>query len=283
MDIQYEKQGYLLEDFRLFHLRGAAGIKTEYHYHDFYKLLFLVSGKGGYWVEGQRYALQAGDIVLVGRNAVHRPEFESGAPYERIIIYIKPDFLEEASVDACRLADCFSGVLRPEKAAAHRLQAMAQELERELAGGEYGREILGSGLLLQLLVQIGRQLRRGACLHPGSNVPADDRAARIIQYIESHLTEELSVESIARELYLSKFHMMRLFRSATGSSVNSYIIQRRLMLARELIAGGKSATESCFGAGFGSYSTFTRAYGKYFGTTPTGRQSAAALADESFE
>ena len=60
------KRGYLLEDFRLFHLRGAQGVKAEYHYHEFCKLLLLVSGRGGYVVDGQRYLLQPGDVVLIG-------------------------------------------------------------------------------------------------------------------------------------------------------------------------------------------------------------------------
>ena len=279
----YAKQGYLYEDFRLFHLRSTAGVRSEYHYHEFYKVLILVSGSGAYWVEGQRYDLQPGDVVLVGSNSVHRPEFEPGATYERIIIYIKPEFLAKASVADCDLTQIFSGVLRPDKSVSHLLQTMAQNLERELAGEEYGREIIGNGLLMQLLVQISRQLRRGESLHPGVNSAKDARISKILSYIDTHLGEELSVESIAEQFYLSKFHMMRLFRSGTGTSVNAYIIQRRLMLARELIAQGTPATESCFRAGFGSYSAFTRAYGKYFGTTPTGRNSTAPLVDEGFE
>lgn len=279
----YAKQGYLYEDFRLFHLRGTAGVRTEYHYHEFCKLLFLISGSGGYWVEGRRYALQPGDLVLVGSHCVHRPEFEPGSPYERIIIYIKPEFLRRASVPGCDLMELFSGVLRPDSAMSRQLQAMAQTLERELAGEDHGREIMGEGMLLQLLVRISRQLRQGDALRPGPVQPKNDRVAGILAYIDSHLTEELSVEAIAEQFYLSKFHMMRLFRGSTGTSVNSYIIQRRLMLARELIAQGTAATESCFRAGFGSYSAFTRAYGKYYGTTPTGRKYAAGLEEETFE
>ena len=55
----YEKKGFLQEDFRLFHLRDAQGTKVDYHYHEFYKLLFLVSGSGGYSIEGKRYMLKA--------------------------------------------------------------------------------------------------------------------------------------------------------------------------------------------------------------------------------
>ena len=282
MNEAYQKQGYLLEDFRLFHLRSAGGVRAEYHYHEFFKLLLLRSGSGSYWVDGQHYALQPGDVVLVGSGCVHKPEFREESPYERIIIYISPEFLRRASTPECDLTECFSGVLRPDKAMGHRLLTLAESLKRELAGEEYGREIVGNGLLLQLLIEIGRQLRQGDALRPGTVQPKDDRVAQIIRYIETHLTEELSVEMIAEQFYLSKYHMMRLFRSGTGSSINSYITQRRLMMARDLIAQGMSATESCFHAGFGSYSSFTRTYGKFFGTTPTGRKYAASLVDESF-
>ena len=91
---EYQKRGYLLENFRLFHLRTTQGTQVDFHYHEFCKLLLLVSGRGGYVVDGQRYLLQPGDLVLIGSRSAHRPELEEDSPYERIIIYISPDFLQ---------------------------------------------------------------------------------------------------------------------------------------------------------------------------------------------
>ncbi len=278
MENQFTKQGYLLEDFRLFHLKSAAGVQTEYHYHEFCKLLLLVSGSGGYWVAGQRYALQPGDIILVGSHVVHRPEFEAGAPYERVIVYISPDFLRRSSTPDCDLLDCFAAgpVLRSEKSRLGLFQ-LAGQLEQELSGTEQGRVILSNGHLLRLLVEILREQSRSTVPEPTGITPTDRRVQQILAYIDAHLEEDLTVESIAEQFYLSKFHMMRLFRSGTGSSILGYITHRRLMAARDLIAGGVPATESCFRVGFGSYSSFTRSYGKYFGTTPTGRPYAAQM------
>ena len=76
--------------------------------------------------------------------------------------------------------------------------------------------------------------------------------------------------------------MMRLFRAHTGQSVHQYLQQKRLMQAREWIRQGISATDAAFRCGFGSYSAFTRACAKHFGTTPTGRQTAARL-EETYE
>ena len=107
MDVTYQKRGYLLQDFRLFHLHEPQKDKIEYHYHEFCKLFFLRSGSGSYVVEGRRYLLKPGDVVRIGSNCIHHPEFEGS--YERVIIYISPEFLRGQSADGCDLMECFSG------------------------------------------------------------------------------------------------------------------------------------------------------------------------------
>lgn len=281
----YEKRGYLLEDFRLFHLRGAQGVKAEFHYHEFCKLLLLVSGSGGYNVEGQRYTLQSGDIVLVGSRAVHRPEFAPDAPYERIIVYIDPEFLRRSSTPDCDLVAIFSGngghVLR--SAHKQRLFALASLLEKDLSSQEYGRVILSTGTLLRLLVQIGQELCREDAPMPAPIQPQNERILQIMDFVHAHLAEDITIDQLAEQFYMSKFHMMRLFRAETGQSIYSYLTQQRLALARELISSGIRATEAAFRCGFATYSSFTRAYGKQFGSTPTGRTRSAKLQDETYE
>lgn len=286
MNSEHKKQGYLLEDFRLFHLRSPQGVKTEYHYHEFCKILLLLSGTGDYWVDGQHYALQPGDMVFVGNGCVHRPDFAPGSPYERIIIYISPEFLQQQSSADCDLLDCFSGehghVLRYENGR-QPLLTIIQELEKELSGDALGRVILSQCLLTRLMVEVLRSFRHGNSLQPVPSSPKSNRILAITKYIDAHLSEDLSIDALAEEFFLSKYHMMRLFRESTGYSIYTYIIQRRLLLARDLISQGYSATESCFRSGFGSYSSFTRTYGKYFGTTPTGRKYAQFLPEDTDE
>ena len=274
---EYRSRGYLLDDYRLFHLNDAQGTKIDYHYHEFCKLLLLRSGSGGYVVEGQRYNLEPGDIVLIGSHCVHRPEFGPGEPYERIIIYIAPDFLRRQSGGECDLNAVFSGtgghVLRPGEKERRQLFSLAARLERELSDEGYGHVILGNVLLLQLLVEIGRNQRSSPAALPHPVQPENSRVQDILRYIDENLTEELTIDHLSERFYISKYHMMRLFRRETGQSIHSYLSDRRLLMARDLIAQGLSATESCFRSGFRSYSSFTRAYAKRFGTTPTGRSS----------
>ena len=281
------KRGYLLEEFRLFHLKDAKGAEMEFHYHEFCKLVLLVSGQGEYTVEDRHYALQAGDILLIGSHQVHRPEFPPGAEYERIIFYIAPEFLKKQSTTECTLGELFDGacghVLRLDEKRYKKLLELALELEGELTKKRYGSGVMGNCLLLQFLVKLGRYREKGQLQTEKPFSVSDERIRGMLTFIENHLSEELAIDALAEQFYISRFHMMRLFKQETGQSVYGYITERRLFYARELMRQGHPATESCFQAGFGSYSSFTRAYGKRFGTTPTGRNGKYISMDEEME
>ena len=283
----YKKRGFLLENFRLFHLRSAQGTQVDYHYHEFCKILLLLSGSGGYYIDGQRYLLQSGDIVLLGSRSIHRPELDADAPYERIIIYISPEYLQRSSTADCDLLSLFSGekgpVLRLKDTLRKKVFHLAVALEQDLQREEFGREILSGAGLLRLLVEIGRAMQRSESFGPSPVMPRSERIREIIHYIDAHLTEDIDIGELAQTFFISKYHMMRLFRQETGTTIHLYVTQKRLMLARALIDGGMRATEACYRCGFRSYSSFTRSCAKHFGTTPTGRADGQYVREEELE
>ena len=219
-----------------------------------------------------------GDILLIGSRSIHRPELDTGTPYERIIIYISPEYLQKQSTPDCDLTELFSGtqgrVLRLREARRKGLFQLAADLEKDLSGDSFGREILSNAGLLRLLVEIGRNREGSGTAGPSPLMPKDPRILGILQYIDEHLSEDLDAEIIAKAFFVSKYHLMRLFRRETGTTIHLYITQKRLVKARELMDAGMRATEACYRCGWRSYSSFTRAYGKHLGTTPTGRTDA---------
>ena len=284
---EYQKRGYLLENFRLFHLRSESGSTEDYHYHEFCKLLLLVKGQGSYYVDGHRYLLSPGDIVLIGSRSVHRPDLDKDVPYERIIIYVSPDYLQQMSTPDCSLLSLFSGesghVLRLKEPRRKALFALASALERDLSQEAFGREILSRADLLQLLVELGRRFQDGDARLPQPTMPENHRVLEIMDYLDRNLSEDMDIDRLAEQFYISKYHMMRLFRQETGATIHSYLTQRRLLRARQLMDKGVSATQACYSCGFHSYSSFTRAFGKYFGTTPTGRVDTTLVREEAAE
>ena len=285
MNQTYQKRGYLQESFRLFHMRDIPNEKIESHFHEFHKLLIVLSGTGGYWIDGERYQLKSGDMALIGSRLVHRPEFEQ--EYERIIIYISPEFLRASSAPDCDLTQCFSGterrILRLPAKERERFLVRVRKLEEELASGEAGKDILSRGRLLRLLVEAYRLMRQGGYALVQPMRPRDERVTAMLRYIDGHIQEEITVEALAEQFFLSKYHMMRLFRENTGVTIHSYIVDRRLMTAKDMISRGLGATEACYKAGFNSYCTFCRAYNKRFGMSPTGRADKKLLIDETYE
>lgn len=283
MSESYYQRGYLLEDFRLFHLNSAPKESIGFHYHDFHKLLLLLDGQGSYTIAGDRWALSPGDAVFVGSHRVHRPEFDRA--YERLIVYIAPDFLRSSSTPDCDLEMLFSSarppVLHLSDSARQQISHIAAQFEQTLSGTHYGRDIISRSLLLLLLVTLGQAVQ-DVPLSPASGA-TDPKCQEIMDYIDQHKTEELSIDAIAAHFFLSKYHMMRLFRQSTGFTVYGYLQEQRLLYARALLAQGLRATTACYQSGFHSYSSFIRAYTKRFGATPTGRRSTGARAEASYE
>ena len=281
------KRGYLLENFRLFHLNSRGSTQVEYHYHEFCKVLLLIQGSGGYFVDGQRYLLQSGDIVLLDVHSMHRPELDSDVPYERIILYISPEYLQRQSTGECNLRTIFSGekghVLRLTGERKQKIFRLAARLEQDLETEAFGREILSSAGLLRLLVELGRNRENPEISGTSPVMPKDKRIAEILRYIDEHLSEDLDAETLAKAFFISKFHLMRQFRRETGTTIHLYITQKRLVKAKELMDSGMRATEACYRCGWRSYSSFTRAYGKHLGTTPTGRTDAGQAREADFE
>ncbi len=90
----------------------------------------------------------------------------------------------------------------------------------------------------------------------------------VFRYIHTHLTEDLTLELLEKEFYVSRSHLIREFKKRTGQTVHSYILRARLDLCRSYIEQGYSITEVYRKGGFGGYNHFFKAFRKVYGMTP---------------
>lgn len=268
----YEKRGYLVEDFRLFRLAGRESERIDYHYHDFHKILIFFSGSVTYAIEGKRYALCPGDIVLVPSGCIHRPEI-SADDYSRVVVYLSPEYLRAHSTPECDLETCFSRareqfqfVLRPAGQTGAPMSAL-RRLEDALAGDGFGQALLCRARMLEFLISLTRSLL-GADVSFVSDAAFDEKTVAIVRYLYAHLEEDLPIDRIADTFYISKSHMMRRFKAETGYTIHGFVTEKRLLAARERIRAGMPVTEAAFRSGFRDYSAFARAYKKQFGEMP---------------
>lgn len=94
------------------------------------------------------------------------------------------------------------------------------------------------------------------------------RLQRVLQYIDAHLGKEIMVEELASAAALSRFHFSRMFKATTGQTPQKFLGQRRLELAKALLAEGRSITQIAQACGFASESNFGRSFHRATGVTP---------------
>lgn len=273
----YSRLGYLNEDFRLFHLSDSFSREFEYHYHDFDKVVILISGKVNYIIEGVSYCLEPWDVLLVGHHLIHKPVIDSSEKYERVIIYINAGFVEAGSTVGAGLMNCFRiaekkgfYLVRPSKEEQAEMQKLLHGIEEASVSKEFAADIMAKALFLQLLVRINREILRDDTGSLKASCVYDKKITLILTYINEHLADCLTVEDLASRCYISRYHFMRRFKETTGYTVHSYISQKRLLYAAGLIRQGTQATRAATMSGFSDYSTFLRSFKRMFGVTPGG-------------
>lgn len=268
-------RGWLDRDFRFVHLRDTRAQEFEYHYHDFDKIVLLMGGKVTYMVEGTAYFLRPGDLLLVGRDQVHRPVIDPSEPYDRIVIWAEEGFLKKHSSPDCPLDQCFRladrrgfDLMRLDADTRRTLQGLVDRLEQSFKEEGFGAGLLRESYFLQLMVFVNRIMLDDMTVLDETTGREDGKIRQIMRYIGEHLGEELSVEQLAGQIYTSKYHFMRRFKAETGVTVHQYVTQKRLFLAARLLRGGTPAVRAAEECGFEDYSTFVRAFKKAFGKTP---------------
>lgn len=271
---EYKKIGYLTSSFKMFHLKDTMRKEFTYHYHDFHKILILLSGDVTYCIEGRTYDLTPGDIVLVNAGEVHKPVIHSDAPYERIIIYISPDFLGEYQEKDNDLSLCLrqalaeqSHVLRLHASRSGKLGAAIRELDKSLKDNDYANALYHRILFLEFMIQLNRAALHNHIEFIGDSA-SNEKILSILSYLNEHLTEDISIDELSSRFFLSRYYLMHTFKEQTGYTIGNYLSTKRLFLARELIAEGTPITDVCYACGFKNYSTFSRAYKKSFGESP---------------
>lgn len=270
------KVGYLNDNFKIFHIRDKKDIKFEYHHHDFSKIVILIDGDLTYYIEGKAYILKPWDILFVNKNEIHKPVVNPNKYYERIVIWLNPDFMAKYAQGNNDLLKCFKvaiknnyNLLRLNMKSIEIIKNLIQDIQNCNNSNEFGSEILKESLFVQLMVLMNRLFLNSDKNRDIEDIQYDKTIEGVLNYINSNLENDLSIDTIASEFFISKYYLMRKFKNQIGSSIHNYVVQKRLILARSLISDGLSMSSVCSRCGFNDYSSFVRAFKKVYGVSPS--------------
>jgi len=279
------------DDFELFHYKDEPPLDIGFHNHDFYEIYFFISGKVTYIVEGKSYNPKPGDIFLINNREVHKPVMEYGCVYERIVIWVDPAFIKRNSTEGTNLSSCFDStlknkqnLLRPSANMQALIRSTVSRLEQvctdsfENSGfgsngsfgnsGGFGSDILGNVYLIELLTYLNMIYFDSYKESIQDDIIVNRKISDIIHYINNNLAEPLSLDTLSKRFYISKYHLFREFKKCTGYTPHEYALHKRLIHSREQLKEGNRITDICQSCGFGDYSNFYRSFIKVYGMTP---------------
>ena len=260
--------------FEVFRYRDAYLKEVALHHHDFYEVYFFLSGNVQYNIESRSYLLTPGDVLLISPMELHQPMFgPEHREYERIVLWIDKQFLEGFSLPGETFLTCFdtdnpnhSNLLQPEGVQRQFLTFLLEQLISEYSSREPYQEIAAMSYLAQVLVLLNRLALQQRRENPGAN--QDSTVYNILGYINEHYNENLTLDALANRFFVSKYHLAREFQRLVGTSVHRYIVQKRLVMAKQMLSSGKPSSEVYQNCGFGDYSNFYRAFKAEYQISP---------------
>lgn len=266
------KRGYLNGNFKLFHINDRRAMDFDSHSHDFHKLIICLYGNVIYTIEGKTYKLSPWDILLVPRNKIHHSRTDSVVAYERIVLFINDEFLKNYCKNGI-LSQGFSYVEQNGKCLFHANSERRKEItrcceliEKSCSENTDDSEILSESSFITLMIHINRLIKSEG----GHGGYVDDtKLDGVISYINENFTKPLSVDAIAQKFYISRSYLMQKFKSVTGGTIHSYITQKRLAYANELLRDGVRANDAAAESGFSDYTVFYKSFKKAYSVSPT--------------
>lgn len=256
---------------------STAPQRLPYHYHDSYEIFCSLNRELRYRVNGAVYELEHGDILVLNQFDIHQSLATPNSPYRRQVTLFYPELIASWAAPGYDLLRCFERrgagfshlvrLCRSDRARYDELFRRGRESNR-LPPPE--REMVQRLLVAELLVVVNR----GTQLEPAGRdeaPPSPDQTARlnaIIQYVEEHLTEELTLNRIAHRFGSTPNGLNRLCRRAGRITLHQYILRRRVEQARLELSRGTTVTEAAYASGFGNLSHFIRIFRQKTGLSP---------------
>lgn len=238
------------------------------HTHDSYEILLFLEGDTNYIVEGKSYKLRPGDMMLIRKHQLHRALHNTPARYRRVLIYIEPEFFvkyhckeyerqflnNSLEMDNLISAEMVkqTGILD----AIHRLRTYTNKFKDTATP-------ICISCLTELMYLINKTNEFAEADLPNKQL------AKIIEYLNEHFSEDLTLDGISEKFFISKYYLCREFKLVTGMTFHQYLNQKRFAQVKDLVSSGTSINNAAVLSGFRSYPAFYRAYLNEYGIKPS--------------
>ncbi len=270
------RQYMLSRDFEIFYYNDSHLQSVDNHTHDYYEFYFFLGGKVSMSIRDEEYPLQKGDMILIPPGVRHHlRNHNPDLPYQRFIFWITKEYLSRLTAQS----PDYSYLMQETALTRHfiyhfdvltfnalqgKIYALLEEIHSLQRFGHEARLTLD---VADLVLSVNRYAYEQD--HPASERETQHLYENILTYMDRHLTEELSLDRIADNFFVSKYYVAHVFKEQMGLSVHQYIQKKRLERSCEAILAGENIHRACELCGFGDYSSYFRAFKKEYGLSPS--------------
>lgn len=271
------RQYMLNEDFEVYEKFGIPSGAMEMHFHNFYEIMYITEGEFAILVNNTTYRLKPGDFILINLNQLHHYQYteQKHDSCRRVLMWISKSHLDQLSGPDADLSYCFSLTKSPAwHFPAHQREKLGGYLERLLYLGadenigEAEVRLLKNAYLTLFFVSLNQLCRHPEFTFATENTYNNPMIRTLTDFINKHIDEPITLDMLAAQAHLSKYHFVRIFKELTGMTVHDFIIHKRMIKACEMIWEGEPLGTLYQLCGFTDYSSFFRNFKAIYGISP---------------
>ncbi len=231
------------------------------HYHNYYEIYYLVSGKCDYCIDNVIYSLESNGLIFIPNNVIHKTVYKVD-DYERIVLNFTGDYIDPLLVN--NLTDVFVCNLKNPVDVDY-----IAHIFRNINTNVYNKDDLSRLLLRCHITEI---LAYIACHYSDSALNyanTHDPISKALSYISKNYTHDITLENMAAMSGYNKEYFSRLFKKSVGTGYKEYVLLTRLSAAERLMmTSNKSIKEVAMQCGFNDSNHFSSVFKKLYGTSP---------------
>ena len=259
-------------------LWSFEGKNVPIHWHNDLEINLIREGEAVFQVYQKSYRVRTGEGFLLNRNVPHSCSSPGNEHVRYSTILVRPDFLYgDFGSDVER--KCFQPFLQNSAIPCIHLTGFDEngkeilqklnQVEEAFDRKRFCYELKIKGLLCEAFAMILYGHRQELTKFVPANLQELERLEKMLNYLNMHFTEVISLQDLADQVHLSREVCCRLFKKMTGKTITGYLEEYRLNKSFSLVQSGQySMTQITEMVGFSNPSRFASAFRKRFGCNP---------------
>lgn len=243
-----------------------------FHHHNFYEIYYLMSGSKKLYYRDQFFHITKGDLVFINKAEPHRKSSIHPPSRERYLLCFNEDIIHHGqhllADPHCPFANG-SPILSLSLHDQQYVEAILEKMYNEYVGKRSHYLACIGGLLTELLTFAVRNNEQKVQQSADHNQFMHRKIAEMIQFINEHYVEHITLETLSSQFYISPYYLSRLFKSETGFTFIEYLSLVRIKEAQRLLRETEwSVVTIAETVGYGNQAHFYKVFKQFSGLSP---------------